>query len=238
MALDRRVDRIVAVSATGTTAYAGPLLAGSRSGQVARLVTGGTDLLRPCLDMFGDVWLVDRTAAGARVLLVQDGRARVLRVPGLSGEQATGFAISPDGTRIVAALAGGATPRLAVGYVLRSPEGAVRRVTALQPLPAPSGDTGPAVDVGWASATTVAVLTRPDRHSSQVLFLLADGSPGDGSPTAPNPVPDAASTLVVGGDARQPAMVLTSDGRLLQLSGTGQWSRRTSLPVTAAAYPG
>jgi hypothetical protein len=238
MALDRRVDRIVAVSATGTTAYAGPLLAGSHSGQVARLVTGGTDLLRPCVDMFGDVWLVDRTAAGARVLLVQDGRARVLRVPGLSGEQATGFAISPDGTRIVAALAGGATPRLAVGYVLRSAEGAVRRVTALQPLPAPSGDTGPAVDVGWASATTVAVLTRPDRHSSQVLFLLADGSPGDGSPTAPNPVPDAASTLVVGGDARQPAMVLTSDGRLLQLSGTGQWSRRTSLPVTAAAYPG
>jgi hypothetical protein len=71
-----------------------------------------------------------------------------------------------------------------------------------------------------------------------VLFLLADGSPGDGSPNTPVPITGAGEELVSGGDLGDPVLVVTGDGRLLQLSGNGQWTRRLAGGVVAAAYPG
>jgi hypothetical protein len=94
------------------------------------------------------------------------------------------------------------------------------------------------VDVGWTSPTTVAVLTRPGKTNSQLLFLLADGSPGDGTPTTPTRIGAAATSVVTAGDVRQPVLVVTADGRLLRLDDSGQWSRGLTAPVVAASFPG
>jgi len=238
VAVDRRATRLAAVGANGRTVYVAPLSAAAREDSVKTVLDNGTDVLPPQFDRFGNLWLVDRAASGAQVHVVSARRDRVLHVRGVTGEQVAGFSVSPDGTRLLVALAGGGTPRLLVSNVLRSPEGAVREVTRTRDLPVVSGDLGPAVDVGWTSATTVAVLTQGPKSTSQLVFLLADGSPGDGSPTVPTQLAATASSLVTGGDARQPVLVVTRDGRLLRLDDSGQWSRRLTAPVKAAAFPG
>ncbi len=238
VAIDRRADRLAAVGANGRTVYVGPVAASAHATSVRTVLADGTDVLRPAFDMFGDLWLVDRTASGTTVRVVSGRRSRVLHVRGVSGDEVAGFAVSPDGTRLLVALAGGGNPRLLVSNVLRSPEGDVRRITPGRSLPVVSGDIGAAVDVGWTSPTTVAVLTEPRRATTRVTFLLADGSPGDGSPTTPTPISAAAKALVTGGDARQPVLVVTTDGRLMRLADSGQWVRSLAAPVTAAAFPG
>jgi len=238
VAVDGHADRLAAVGANGRTVYAAPWSGSADESAVRTVLDDGTDVLRPDFDMSGNLWLVDRKATGARVHVVAGHRDRVLHVRGVTGEDVAGFAVSPDGTRLLTALAGGGTPRLLVSNILRGPEGEVRKLEDTRSLPVVSGDVGPAVDVGWTSPTTVAVLTRPSRSASQLLFLLADGSPGDGSPTTPTRITSAAVSLVTGGDPRQPVMVVTSDARLLRLDDSGQWSRRIAAPVTAATFPG
>jgi hypothetical protein len=238
LAVDRSADRLAAVGTNGRTVYAGPLSASAGQDSVKKVLDQGNDVLRPDFDMSGNLWLLDRTPSGARVHVVNGRHDRVVRVPGVTGEQVAGFAVSPDGTRLVSALTGGGTPRLLVSNILRGPEGEVRKVARTRSLSVVAGDVGPAVDVGWASPTTVAVLTRPSRSTSQLLFQLADGSPGDGSPTAPTRISTAADSLVTGGDVREPVLVVTGDARLLRLDDSGQWSRRVTAPVTAAAFPG
>lgn len=238
VAVDHRADRLAAVGANGRTVYVAPMTGSAEDESVRTVLDSGSDVLRPAFDRFGNLWLLDRTPAGARVQVVTGRHVRHLRVPGVTGEDAAGFAVSPDGTRLVVALSGGATPRLLVSNILRSPEGDVRKVARPRVLPVVSSDVGPAVDVGWTSPTTVAVLTRPAKATSQLLFLLADGSPGDGSPTTPTRISAATVSLVTGGEVRQPVLVVTGDHRLLRLDDSGQWSRRVGVPVTAAAFPG
>lgn len=237
LAVDGSANRLAAVAANGRTVYVGPLARSSPRASVARAFDG-TDVLRPAFDMFGDLWLVDRTPTGAAVHVLRGRHGRELRVRGLTGESVAAFALSPDGTRLVTALTGGATPRLQVTSIVRSAEGQVRHLGPTRQLPVAASDAGPALDVGWASPTTVAVLTRSGRSASQVLFLLADGSPGDGSPNAATPLSGVATGLVSGGNPRLPILVVTGDGRLLQLNGNGQWTRRLPGGVVAAAFPG
>ncbi|HET8560050.1 MAG TPA: LpqB family beta-propeller domain-containing protein [Marmoricola sp.] len=237
IAADGSLTRLAGVGANGRTVYVGPLGGPGRDSAVTRVLDNGVDVLPPAFDMFGHLWLVDRTAGGAEVHVLKGRRDQVVHVRGLSGEPVAGFALSPDGTRLVAALTGGVTPRLVVTDIVRNAEGAVRRVEPTRQLPVVGGDVGGAVDVAWATPTTVAVLTRSARRGSHVLFLLADGSPGDGSPNIATPVSGTGVELIGSGDSRQPVLVVTSDGQLLQLDGSGQW-RRVASSVLAATLPG
>lgn len=236
LAVNRNESRLAAVGTNGRTVYLGPLAGPARAAAVTQ-VFDGTDVLRPAFDMFGELWLVDRTASGATVHVLRGRRSEGVRVRGVTGESVAGFAISPDGTRLVTALTGGATPRLLVSNIVRTPEGLVQHVGPTRELPVPTSDAGPAVDVGWASPTTVALLSRSGRSAGKVLFLLADGSPGDGSPNVSTAL-SGATGLVTGGDPRLPVLVVTTDGRLLQLNDNGQWSRRLAGGVVAAGFPG
>ncbi len=66
---------------------------------------GGTDVLRPAYDLYGQLWLVDRTAAGARLTVVRDGVARRVVGAGAHRERgARGSRSRRDGTRLVAEL--------------------------------------------------------------------------------------------------------------------------------------
>ncbi|MGN6253315.1 MAG: LpqB family beta-propeller domain-containing protein [Marmoricola sp.] len=240
VALDRAGTQVAAVAQNGTTAYLAPTDPGSD--RVARPLDGATDLLRPTFDLFGVLWLVDRTAAGAVVHVVLDGRDRVVRIPGITGEQVTSFAVSPDGTRIVAGIADPIRPRVTVAEVLRGPNGVVRRGLAPRTLPIatvdPLHELGPVTGVGWRTPTLLAVLTRPDEATSRVVYAPIDGSPGLDLPPLPDPLPRPTRALLVNADGALPLMLLDTKGRLVRLDGAGKWTAVGSVRLAAAAYTG
>ena len=140
----------------------------------------GTDLLRPMWDHTGRLLLLDRTPAGPLLVVHHFGRNRRIPVPGLSGERVLAAALSRDGTRMVAVLAGTARSgdRLVMMRVVRQASGVPVRLTPPQRVATPQ----PLLrvqDVGWRDPTTVAVLIRPARTTSEVVLASADGSSRD-----------------------------------------------------------
>ena len=81
LAVSESPRRTAAVSGSGTTVFVAPSEGGNASTPVAKPVTG-TDILRPSYDMFGDLWLIDRTPDGARVLVVRGTRSDGCACPG------------------------------------------------------------------------------------------------------------------------------------------------------------
>ena len=150
--------------------------------EASRPVTAyrGTEVLRPMWDHTGRLWVVDRTDEGATVNVHHFGRSRPVPAPGLSDEDVVAAALSRDGTRLVAVLAGtgGRGDRLVVMRVVRQASGVPVRLTPPRRLATPQRLVG-ARDVGWRDPTTVAVLTRPTRTTSEVVLASADGSSGD-----------------------------------------------------------
>jgi hypothetical protein len=139
----------------------------------------GTDLLRPMWDHTGRLWLVDRTPDGPSVVVDHFGRARRIPAHGLRGERVLAASLSRDGTRMAVVLAGaeGETDRLVMMRVVRQASGEPLRLTGPQRMSTPQ----PLVrvqDVAWRDPTTVAVLTRPSRTTSEVVLASADGSSG------------------------------------------------------------
>ena len=140
----------------------------------------GTDLLRPMWDHTGRLLVFDRTARGPSLVVHHFGRSRRIPTPGLAGERLLAAALSRDGTRMVAVLAGTGRPgdRLVMMRVVRQASGVPVRLTAPQRIATPQPlERGQ--DVGWRDPTTVAVLTRPARTTSEVVLASADGSSGD-----------------------------------------------------------
>jgi hypothetical protein len=140
----------------------------------------GTDLLRPMWDHTGRLLVLDRTPQGPSLVVHHFGRSRRIPAQGLAGERLLAAALSRDGTRLVAALAGtgGSGDRLVMMRVVRQASGVPVRLTPPQQVPTAQ----PLVrvqDVGWRDPTTVAVLTRPARTTSEVVLASADGSSGD-----------------------------------------------------------
>jgi hypothetical protein len=227
--------RIAAVSGNGTTVFVSPTDNGSTAAPVTRPVVSGTDLLRPSYDMFGDLWLLDRTRRGARVLVLSDGVLRRLRVPGVTGADVASISVARDGSRLAVAYAGAPAPPVRVVDILRTDEGIVSGAGRSQLLSVGAGEAGRVADIGWRDPATLAVLSRPTEETSQVTFLSADGSPTAPSLVAPSVFRGAAEVMVVAPDADLPLRLITPDQRLYTLSGNGNWPR-TSSKVAAAAY--
>jgi hypothetical protein len=229
--------RIAAVSGNGSTVFVAPVEGGSGSTPVSRPVASGTDLLRPSYDMFGNLWLLDRTSRGARVLVVGDDGVRRLRVPGVTGEDVAAFAVSRDGSRLAVAYAGTPAPPVRVTDILRTAEGIVSGAGGSRTLPSGVADSARLIDVGWRDPGTLAVLSRPSDETSKVGFLSADGSPTPSSLVEPSVFRGVAEAMVVAPHADLPLRLITPDQRLYTLSGNGSWPRSDS-KVAAAAYAG
>ncbi len=102
-------DQVAAT--TPTSLLVGPV----RSGAAPRRVLTGGGLLSPAWDFSDRLWDVqNRSRGGAVVLQVSQGRASVVRVPGVSGEDVSRFLVSRDGSRLVAVLRGTQRDRLVV----------------------------------------------------------------------------------------------------------------------------
>ncbi|KQT89362.1 hypothetical protein ASG49_16425 [Marmoricola sp. Leaf446] len=233
LAVSTTTGRVAAVSADGGTVFEAPLEQGGADEGVRQAVTG-TDLLRPSYDLFGGLWVVDRTPAGARVRLVQDGAVRELQVRGVTGRTVAAAAVSHDGTRLAVALGGRDVARVRVVDVLRTDEGQVTGTGTSRSLTV-AGDAAQAVDVGWRDPATLAVLSRTGAETSRVDYVSADGSPVGSGLVEPSVFRDDATELVVSPQADVPLRLVTADQRLFTLVAGGTWPR-TASELGAATY--
>lgn len=234
-----------AVAQDGQTLYTAPL--GAAGTKVTRLVSGAQDLLTPGYDMFGDLWVVDRTRRGAKVTVFgQDGApastqlptptgGRSFDIPGVTGSRVVAFAVAHDGSRVAFAsdTAGGTVVR--VVEVLRAEDGRLRSAGTVRTLAVPGADSGRTIDLGWRDTQVLALLSEPKEGTARVSYLAADGSPLGPAYPEPGTLRNKATSLVVTPDATRPLFVVTADRRLYELSGNGQWEQSQG-KISAAAY--
>ncbi|MEO5653151.1 MAG: LpqB family beta-propeller domain-containing protein [Marmoricola sp.] len=225
--------RFAAVSQNGSSLFLAPGGEGADDARAARALRG-TDLLRPSFDLFGDVWVVDRTRSGAQVWVLRDGKATQLRVPGVTGATVAAFSMARDGSRIVFGLAGDANPTLRIADILRGDEGAVSGVGQVRSVPSGLVDGARVADIGWRDPATLALLSRPTAETSAVSFVSVDGSPISQGLVEPGLFREVASSLVVSPDVDLPLLIVTPDQRLFRLTSSGQWARSTERFLSAA----
>ena len=206
----------------------------------ATTVYQGYDVRRPVYDLNGQLWLLDRTRRGARILVVRNGIAREVDAPGITGTRVTAFAVSRDGTRLIAGVRGTGTDHLVLARVQREPDGRVRGVTPAVPLDLGVAANEPIRDLAWRTPGTIAVLTGPAPTSSQVVVVPVDGStaPGD-LVTDAEPFQDRAVSVVTAPTLGAPLYVGTPTGQLFSLAATGRWTTAGIDPgFRAAAFVG
>jgi hypothetical protein len=207
---------------------------------VRTVYSGGTSVLRPAYDLYGQMWLVDRTRSGARLSVVRAGEAAPVTAPGLTGRELVRFVLSRDGTRIVAQVREGGQDRLVVSRVERDAKGRVRSVLPARPLPLEGADANSIRDLAWRTPGSLAVLSRPSDGTSQVLIVKIDGSstPEDLSTDA-ELFRDQAVRLVTSPSIGSPLYIRTAGGQMFSLAASGRWTGTSIEPgLGTPTFPG
>jgi hypothetical protein len=234
IAVDPLAQHVAGVSSDGTR-----VVVANRDGAPGRPATardtrtvhaGGTQLLRPAYDLYGQLWVVDLPPSGARLSVVRGGTSRSLEAPGLTGAQVTRFLLSRDGTRLVTEVRRAGRDELYVARVRRDAKG---RVLSLTPARRLAMETAPARirDIAWRTPTAVAVLAAPSGGSSEVLLVKVDGS-SDAADLSTDAAlfRGRAVRLVTSPSTGAPLYVETAAGRLFVLSSRGQWKSSAIRP--------
>ena len=176
LGVDLAARRVAGVTSGGGSVLVGPL-SQTDDGRVHTLMEGGTDFLRPAWDFSDRLWLVDRTADGARVWYVEGDRVSPLRIPGITGEPVTMFLVSRDGTRMVAAVRHPGGDVLVVSRIEHSGTGRVLGATSARRISAGSETELPIRALAWRSSTSVAVLKPFTPALAEIAVASVDGSP-------------------------------------------------------------
>ncbi len=189
MAVNLTADRVVGVSAGGD----GVLMTSGRN-QSARfepVVSGARGLLRPAWDFSDRVWLVGNGPGGARFSYLSGNLPSAVRVPvpGITGRRVVHFIVSRDGSRLVAIVRGAQGDQVMVSRIVHDAQGRVVSVQRANHIGWEGDSRLQVQDIGWSSATSVAVLHRLARHLFQVRTISVDGSP---------PGPDSLLTTLPG----------------------------------------
>ena len=185
----------------------------------------GTNLLRPAYDLYGQLFVMDRTSAGARVSVVRAEDARTVAAPGLTGEPVVRFVLSRDGTRLVSQIRRDGRDQLVVSRVQRDAKGRVQGLLPAVPLPLEGAGDDQIRDLGWRTPGSLAVLSAPSVGTSQVLIVKIDGSstPEELSTDA-ELFRDQAVRLVTAPSAGSPLYIRTGAGQLFSLAANGRWT--------------
>jgi len=185
---------------------------------------GGTDVLAPAWDLFGQLWLVDDRSSGARVSVVDKGSLDEIDVEGLTGADVRAFVLSRDGTRLAAVIDDGDQDRVVLSRVERLASGRVRSVTPATRIPLAQLGVTRVRDLAWRTPGSLALLTAPTADTSQVVVVKIDGSS-----TASESTTDAetyrgrASRLVTAPVLGAPLYIRTSTGLMFALAANGRW---------------
>lgn len=198
-------------------------------------VLTGSDLARPSYDMFGGLWVLDRTPSGARVLLVEGDRVREVEVPGVTGRDVSALTVAHDGSRLAAAYRDGGPDAAVVVGVTRTEEGAVSGTAGTRSLRLGAASGTQVLDVGWRDPATLALLTQSGEGTSRVDLVSVDGSPLGRTALEDAVFRGEADTLVVSPSAGTPLGLLTDAGDLYELDTQGAWGR-SQTQVTSATF--
>jgi hypothetical protein len=243
IAVDLAGERVAGVTEDGTTLVLAPRgrsEAAPPPEQTEVVVSDGSDLLRPAWDVFGQVWVVDRTTRGARVGVVTDGEVTRLDAPGLEGEDVSAFVVSRDGSRVVAVVSGRSGDNLVIARVLRGENGKVHGLTRAAELPLAQGGVDEIRDLAWRTPGSLAVLTGPTPASSQVLLALVDGSTAVADVDTTAEIFRRRAVRLVASPSPGTSVFLGGPGgELYELGSDGQWTEApVRKPLLAPAYVG
>jgi hypothetical protein len=202
---------------------------------VSEVLSGATDLLPPSWDHADRVWAVDRTVAGAAVTVVQDGRLTEVRVPGVTGERVSQVLVSRDGSRLVAVVERRLGDRIVVSRLRYDGRGRPLGGTRARPIAWDDQPRLSVLDIGWSSATSVAVAHRLGGDLFQVRTLSVDGAPAGVTGLAAT-VQERPRALVSSPRATDPVYVVTRSGLVDALTGSRVAGNDPSL--TSLTYVG
>ncbi len=175
--------RAAGVTTDGRSVLVAPVSA-KDGGTVRRVVSRESNLLTPAWDSTDNLWLVDRTARGAAVSTVRDGRVKAVAVPGVTGESVRSFVVSRDGTRLVATVHRSTGDRLVVSRIAHDRTGRVLWATQARPIGSESESDLPVQAIAWRTPTALAILSPFTTSLSQLRTAAIDGSPAaEGSST-------------------------------------------------------
>ncbi|MCW2815328.1 MAG: hypothetical protein JWN84_2783 [Nocardioides sp.] len=196
----------------------------------------GTDLLAPAWDFADRIWVVDRTASGAVVHVVVDGKDRVVDVAGVSGFDVGSFLVSRDGTRFVAVVRDPGGDLLRVGRVEVDGLGSVVEVRSTQLIAVDPGPSLRIEDIAWTSPTTLALLTPIEGQKIYAVRTIGvDGSPSSAE-SLPTPVPGPVIGLAGSPVESLPLFVVTP-ASILDLSDGSSYGF-VGEPATSVGYAG
>ena len=174
-------SQVAAVSASGTELLLAPT--DVPDGEVVRAVDGAVDLAAPSWDHRDRVWVLARGAGRARIILVVEGAASLVEVPGLTGRTVTKLLVSRDGSRMVAVLRGKKKDKVVAARIRHDPAGAVLGFTPFQTLPLLAEGSPRIRDIAWRSPTSISVLrdiTAGDITAGVIVRTISvDGAPGE-----------------------------------------------------------
>ncbi len=194
------------------------------SGDARTVFVGGADLLRPAWDLYGQLWVLDRTRAGAELSVLRRGKATLLDVGGVSGEDVRSFVMSRDGTRIAFEVAAGGREELRIARVERTQSGRVRQVRDSVRIPLEGLGVPRIRDLAWRSPGSVAILAAPSPSTSQVVIVKVDGSSTVAESTTDAEVfRGKAGRLVTSPVLGAPLFIRTGGGQMYALASNGRW---------------
>ncbi len=193
----------------------------------------GTDLLPPAWDFTDRLWVIDNTAAGARVAYRESGPMRTVRVPGVSGERVRAFLISRDGTRFVAVVRGPGGDEIRAGRIRYDDRGTVTGAGATREIPLEGVDKVRITDIAWSSPTSILVVRPISGVTSEVNTVPVDGAPAESLSTS---VSGRVITLASSPDGDSTPFAVTRD-ELVDLD-TGATMPFIDGAVTSLGYVG
>jgi hypothetical protein len=154
------------------------------------------------------LWFVDR--ASGRLLLYTRVNEHVVpvRVPPLAGGALSAVRVAREGTRIALVAGSGATSRLYLGAIIRTPTGGVQEIDALREvLP----DLRGIRDLSWQDANTLVVVGARGNQVASPLLTSTDGLDVDADI---QPLKGLAAVAAAPADTEKPMVASTVAGQL------------------------
>lgn len=164
------LGEVAAVTGSGTQLQTAPI--GSGKPKVVRV---GSALLRPDYARNGELWSFAATGPDS-LRVYRDATAQKVDASALPKGAVVAAKLSQDGARIAVALRHGNRTEVGLAVVART-QGAVRLTGwhAID-LTMNTGSAGRAIDVGWVSATALAVLQVGTAGQTSVIKVSQDGA--------------------------------------------------------------
>ncbi len=233
VAVNLLATQAAGVSLDGRSVLVAPVRTetGEEAGErVDEVVSGATNLLPPAWDFSERLWLVDRTAAGARLFFREQGELRNLRVRGLTGRDVRSFLVSRDATRFVAVVRRQGVDRLVLGRIEVNFQGRVRRAVEVQRISIEDGEALRVSDIAWTSTTSIALLSQiVPGELFEIRTVAVDGAPA-GTEALSTTVSESVTGLVGSPVEQLPQYAVTRDS-LVDLA-TGGVTSLEARPVS------